>query len=1462
MKTFSRKGLPLAWLILLAVGLFLLRSLPGLAPAQAAPLSSLDAALVRKIEPTLLKEALHKTNKGQGEKLPFIVYLAEEADLGAAMAGAVHSAERRQAMVEALQATAERSQGGLRTYLAGQQARGKVESYASCWIFNGLAVRGDLDTLLALAARPEVKIIRADHKRYLEAQMNGAHTDSGHGFHGWLNGPSSRSLASSVEWNVSHIRADTVWNALGIDGAGVVVASLDSGVDWNHPALQTSYRGYDPGGSHQHDGNWYCATDEGYTYPHDGAGHGTHTTGTMVGGGDPAIGVAPGARWMAAKIFNDQGVAYDSWIHAGFQWALDPDGNPATDDAPQVVNNSWGSAYGGDATFRPDVQALLAAGILPVCSAGNDGPGRHTINSPASYPEALAVAALDEADYVAIFSSLGPSPWGEVKPEISAPGVKIRSSVPNGGYAKAEGTSMAAPHVAGVAALLLQANPHLAVADLEQIILNTALPLGVSIPDNETGWGRVDAYNAAASVAHVGFVVGTVTDAADNAPLADVTVRAESVAHGGLWAQTVTDDQGRYLLTLAPGIYDLTTTAFYYQTAIANSLSVTTGMTVTQSFALSPLPGGTVVGRVTEAGSGAPLSATILVQDTSAKTTTDPGTGYWSLAVPAGTYSLRVESEGHRVGYAAGVSVTVNQTSAQDFVLSTAPRILVVDSGAWSTDSEIGYFQQALDDLDYLYHTHTIRDLSETGDVPTADDLRPYDVVIWSSPTDSPGYVRAWEALAEYLDGGGRLFLSGQDVGYWDGGGNLVFFSPQYGQYLKAKYLSDDSGSRSVEGVAGDIFDGLSLSIEGHDGANNQSSPDEITAKDADYAASVITYEDGGGGGQRVGRCSPYRAVYLAFGFEAIAEENTRRQVMERVIDWLMSPGQMAGLELSPQSQTEVGLPGESVAHTLRLWNTGQTSAQDIYRLEISGHTWPTMLSANSLLLASCVSTTVQLQVQVPLGTGWHRPDTTVLTVRSSLSPTLVATSSLTTKTPAPVLLVDDDRWYDQEERYKAALDAHAIPYDSWTVNEGLWPWETPSLDLLQNYPLVVWFTAYDWHETLTAEDESKLATYLDSGGRLFFSGQDYLYTNKLTSFGKNYLGIEDYYEDISTTLAIGNAANPVGYGLGPYNLLYPFDRASDVLIPDLPGAIAFWGSHGKAIGLTHVTPAYRTVFFSFPFEALLPEGCEEVMERVIGWLSWLGTSTWTVDKPTVTSGDYLNYDLVLHNDGWETVSANLSDTLPGQVEYVEGSLSGGASYQPATRSITWAGTIAPGDSRAFAFRVAVHAPLPFGTTFTNTVRIGYDNHHIYFDKSLKTRVNAPDFSTSSLTVDQPTANPGDSRRYTIVLSNTGVINASSATLQNSFPRFTEYVSGSLSVSNGGPISLTAEGLNWTGPVTIGQPLTVAYDLLVVPPVRGLTIDNVAYIRDDYGETVKLAASVEVPYPRFLLPVIFKGEAP
>src|SRR5262245_62300138 len=154
--------------------------------------------------------------------------------------------------------------------------------------------------------------------------------------------------------------------------------------------------------------------------------------GVMVGGdaGGSSVGVAPDATWIAVKIFNDRGTATSSGIHQGFQWLLDPDGNPATADAPDVVNDSWTMSTSGCLLdFQPDLANLRAAGILPVFSAGNYGPLSGSSRSPANLPEAFAVGATDDADVVDLSSGRGPSACGQpVYPQLVAPGVGIRTT--------------------------------------------------------------------------------------------------------------------------------------------------------------------------------------------------------------------------------------------------------------------------------------------------------------------------------------------------------------------------------------------------------------------------------------------------------------------------------------------------------------------------------------------------------------------------------------------------------------------------------------------------------------------------------------------------------------------------------------------------------------------------------------------------------------------------------------------------------------------------------------------------------------------------------------------------------------------------------------------------------------------------------------------------------------------------
>jgi subtilisin family serine protease len=293
-----------------------------------------------------------------------------------------------------------------------------------------------------------------------------------------------------------------VW-ATGDTGQGITVGTSDTGVDGTHPRLADGYRGADD--------SWYDPWG-GTRAPTDHIGHGSHTIGTAVG--RDGIGVAPSAQWMAC-VNLDRDYGSPSHYLDCLQFMLAPfpyggnafSGNPAR--AADVLTNSWGcpAIEGCDLdALRPATAALAAAGIYVVAAAGNDGPDCDTVTDPPSpYPDVLTVGATAQDGTVASFSSRGPTPDGQVKPDLVAPGVNILSALPHGTYGRFEGTSMATPHVAGVVALMWSANPKLIgdIADTTRILRQTAtrVPEHASdvcgSPQDITGVGLV---NAAAAV--------------------------------------------------------------------------------------------------------------------------------------------------------------------------------------------------------------------------------------------------------------------------------------------------------------------------------------------------------------------------------------------------------------------------------------------------------------------------------------------------------------------------------------------------------------------------------------------------------------------------------------------------------------------------------------------------------------------------------------------------------------------------------------------------------------------------------------------------------------------------------------------------------------------------------------------------------------------------------------------------
>lgn len=1395
------------------------------------------------IDPNLLKQALRE----DGAFLRFVVEMNPQSSPAGQLPD-LPAVELRAWLVDSLQTTATQAQARLLSFLQAEQRAGHVETIHPFWVVNAIAITADAQTLLAIAARPDVHVIRKDRwRRWIDP----------------FTPIESAAIATTndPQWNISHIRADLAWSALGLDGQDVTVAIFDTGVDWQHPALQAQYRGYKPGGMANHEGNWFCTTDEGALYPVDGNGHGTHVAGTSVGSqdaGGQAIGVAPGAQWIAVKAFNDQGYAYDSWIHAAIEWILAPAGDPGL--APDIVNSSWGSSNGQDEAFRSDLQALQAARIVPIFSAGNDGPSTSSIGSPASLPEALAVGATDGMDVVATFSSRGPSPWGEFKPEVVAPGVQIRSSLPGGTYGLKNGTSMAAPHVSGVVALMLQADPSLSVDEVEAILTSTAHPLGDQVPNNSSGWGRIDGYRAASVALKAGFVSGTITRHPDLQPLPTAQIAILDDL-GEPWASVPADETGRYHVALPAGRYDLTATAFGYAAQSVPGITVQSGMTTTFDFTLSPLPGGVLWGQVTDVETAGPVGAELAVLDTPAFTSSDPQTGQYSLALPAGIYSVQISQNGYRSQTIQDVEILANQDTRLDAALTPAPSLLLVDSGPWYYDSRASFFQQALDDGNYVYDLWQIRNLAT--DVPTVEDLAPYQITIWSSPQDSPGLVGAGDTISDYLSIDGNLLLTGQDVGYWDDGLSSVYWHPYYRLWLKARAVADNAGQKDIVGVADEILGGLVLSINGADSAANQITPDLIAVHDPSDAAIIGQYRDDGGAVLRASGCQSYRVIYLAAGLEGLGDRAGRAEVMDRALSWLDSPHPAVDLRLSPPHQNQVWLDSRTLTYTVELQNTGGST--DRFDLELATPAWPaTVWDGNfsqtltrSMALSPCATQTLGLKVTVPPDVTWNVGDTVTLTARSLSDPNRSAQATFSTKAPAPILLVDDQRWYDNSEQYRAALQASGLPYDLWSTRQAPFSDVAPSPQQLGRYPIIVWFTGYDWYRTLTPEDEARLAAYLDEGGRLLLTSQDYLYTSGFTPFARDYFGVADYTEGLTVAQVAGAVGNVLGEQFDLVDLSYPFRNWSDALRPYQDSQIALWGQHGQPVALTLHQAPWKTAFFAFPLEAMPDADLARLIGGAVGWLSPLGDSSLAVDRATAGAGDELAYALDIRNTGPHPLnSASLSNTLPISASYVAGSLEGPATYDPASRRVEWTGSLSPGQTIAVRYRLQPDAPLPAGSTIRNVVDL-QDESGLALQQMAETRIETADLSGSTKVVNKTKATAGEILTYTITLSNNG-LGVANAELLDPWPRYTQPMTGSAWAS-AGQVTATEESLLWRGSIPPGENVTLTFATVPLSTCMWLYAYNRARLDDGWGGTYPLEAYTWVT-ARVFLPIVFRQQ--
>ena len=656
--------------------------------------------------------------------------------------------------------------------------------------------------------------------------------------------------------HLPQIMAPEAWDVVKGDST-VIIGIVDTGVDWNHPDLaariwnnsdevldgtDTDGNGYpdDIRGWDWVDGATDAHPDEDIDVadndPMDFDGHGTHCSGIAAAITNNEIGVASVSYnctimplrvgWLAADGIN--GYVRSDWSALAFRYAAD--------NGAHVINLSAGNQE----VVADAARYAFAAGVVTTSSAGNgDNEDGDPLENQAFN---LTTAAVDDRDYKASYSNYGD--WIKV----SAPGgdpfrgrPPIFSTIFDDIYGYMQGTSQAAPVVAGLAGLLKSQHPEWSNADIFFQIINTADNIDHLNPgyENLLGSGRINAYRA---------VTEPLTEPSPEIIITNYSVDDSDGGDGNGIA-----DAGEQLEVIVEFLNNLGTA--YNASANLNI----------NDWAIEIVKGQSNFGDIPGLRD---------IENSRVNNSADP------FIIKIDPLALPREIEGT-------IELTADDGYAQtfDFSFAISASVLLVD------DEDLHNEQYYIDALDSLGITYTYWDHNINGTPP---DLSAYSTVIWSCEWTFPSLDSADRAVvADYLDNGGNFFLSGQDIG-WDlcdqtvtnneyfrtAGASLTF----YENYLKARYIGDDSDFSSLIGVAGDpIGDGLSFNIfQPERGADQY--PSEVEPLDG--AISIFNYPDDISGAVRY--ANTHRSVYFAFGgYEAIIEPDVRLLVMNRVLNWL-----------------------------------------------------------------------------------------------------------------------------------------------------------------------------------------------------------------------------------------------------------------------------------------------------------------------------------------------------------------------------------------------------------------------------------------------------------------------------------------------------------------------------------------------------------------------------------------------
>jgi hypothetical protein len=709
---------------------------------------------------------------------------------------------------------------------------------------------------MALPMTEEIKTLIRDFQHYLTI-VDDAEVSSY---------PFITSLDTSLQddnWNIHLTGAPELWEK-GYSGKNIKIAILDTGIDGTHEAFQD--RIVDFAEFSQYGGIFRSEPRNSF----DSDAHGTHVAGIAAGWATgKAIGLAPKAL-LGAGIVIPRGSGTMSQIMGGLEWVLDPDGNPETNDQPNIVNLSLGMP-GYIKLWSPIFNKLLKKNILPIAAVGNEGDG--ICGSPGSTPNVFSVGAFDHEYRPAWFSSGSDRLiWEDryyskhffTKPEISTPGVNIYSAIPGGKYARSSGTSMASPHAAGAAALLMEAFPNASAWDIWHYLILGAEDMGQPGPDSRYGHGAMNVKNSYDLLNQSYRISGHLQGDHANAHIINRQTDLPIYIN----------PKGEFSSYLLPGTYSLD---IFYHNTLQQSVNITVNNTDLKRDFSIPEASKFILHGVVKDHSGKPLQAKIHCQEKQWKTDE-----FGRFTIESETMqTLTIRSSGYveekvRIS-AESPYINVRLSKADLLVIEGFSNFLTsINPPRWTRD----YYLKSLEELGKKAAFLSVEEESYSY-----EDIQDYSLLIYYC--ESGTLSQSEHAIFEkYLSKGGRVIFSGRMMLSLEGFLRQNFLTSLFTATTREFLIFPSiSGLKELQDTSG-----LGFSLSGDQGANNQETCDILFMPNPGrFIEPFLKFTDTSGfryaGARKADGIS--KSILLGFGIEGIGSPSERTKFLKYLLEWM-----------------------------------------------------------------------------------------------------------------------------------------------------------------------------------------------------------------------------------------------------------------------------------------------------------------------------------------------------------------------------------------------------------------------------------------------------------------------------------------------------------------------------------------------------------------------------------------------